>query len=146
MKCAGLLLTSLVQGWSRLLIRLVIQLTEGQAGMYSAGPSEPQLREIFREKLREIFHQLEVPEQHHHLEVDLVSPPSNPVDEESTVVPDPQLGAQPAPVTTVLLPQLLEAVGLPGGEVPQQTLAAVLLQVVPQPLRSLVGPGLGRFG
>ena len=112
-----LLLTSLVQGWSRLLIRLVIQLMEGQAGMYSAGPSEPQLRDKVRAKLWKIFHQLEVPEQHHHLEVDLVSPPSNPVDEESSVVPDPQLGPHPAPVTPVLLAQLLEAVGLPGGGV-----------------------------
>ena len=87
---------------------------------------------------------LEVPEQHHHLEVDLVTPRANPVDEESSVVSDPQLRSQSAPVTPIFLAQLLQTVGLPGGEVPQQTLAAVL-QVVPQPLRSLVGPGLGRF-
>ena len=56
---------------------------------------------------------LEVPEQHHHLEVDLVSSPPDPVDEESAVVPEAQLRPDLARVTAVLLPELLQAERLP---------------------------------
>ena len=56
---------------------------------------------------------LEVPEQHHHLEVDLVSSPPDPVDEKSAVVPESQLRPDLARVTPVLLPELLQAERLP---------------------------------
>ena len=59
---------------------------------------------------------LEVPEQHHHLEVDLVSSPPDPVDQESAVVPEAQLRPDLPRVTPVLLSELLQAERLPPGQ------------------------------
>ena len=59
------------------------------------------------------FNLLEVPEHHDDLEVNLVSPPAYPVDEESPVVPHSQLSPHPARVTPVLLTKLLQTERLP---------------------------------
>ena len=84
----SLLLMSLVQGLSLVTMRLTIHWSAGQVGMYSAGPEEPQLeiRHNITPRTQNSADILIVPEQPHHLEVDLVPVPPHPVDQQPSVV------------------------------------------------------------